>query len=513
MAESERVRDLLRTMARRDTPPTQNRRIMSVEMPGMGGFFLPAQNTMPDFDEIGEDSAPGSVYSRIPTTFSVARAFGTRYISDTELDFIVKREPVIHWITWYVAQDIFDNGFRAYIVGKENDNAFDEAVQKMWRDLKASVEYPRSASFERLYGTSIIVCSYQGSGDWEESIYTGTGALKPGLKLVQLTPYPWSQVSIDTLDEDEGSLRYGLPLEYQVTRSDGTSIINVHWSKVIHDAPRLFDHPYEGLSVVEIMYDDATGFRNMRWGLYQTIFRYGSGFPHIHLPWATRRQIQNLINSGEFDYINSRGLFVTGGRGEERETIEFLGVQDVTLNPDPYVKVAFESFSLASRVPQDIFKGVSAGRITGSEFNERNYYKYISSEQNTKEPVVREFIDRLIDTGQIEPSDRREKPYREVEYIIEWRSAYVMNEVDQTRVKLWESTAAKNLTEFMTINEVRERYDPDLPKLSDEVGDSVLGWLRIQAQLMRMEGSPPQQSQGQTQPREGEVQGNRPEER
>ena len=35
--------------------------------------------------------APGSSYSRIPTTFSMGRAFGARIIPDSEYDFLVKR--------------------------------------------------------------------------------------------------------------------------------------------------------------------------------------------------------------------------------------------------------------------------------------------------------------------------------------------------------------------------------------------------------------------------------------
>lgn len=501
----DRVRSFVHEVAGRTPPRISSSSGTPIELPGMTGFLLPGK---PDS---ASDQAPGSALSRIPTAFSMARAFGTRYISDVELDFIVKREPVIHWVVWYVAQDIFDNGFRAYTLSDPLDEDFNLAVQSVFLKLKVWQALKRSTAFERLYGTSIIVCAYNNGGEWDTSIYEGDNStLKPGLKLEQFTPYPWSQVAVDTLDDDESSLRYGLPVLYNITRSDGT-IFEVHWSKVVHDAPRLFDHPYEGLSVVEILYDDATGFRNMRWGLYQTIFRYGSGFPHIHLPWANRNQIRALIDGGEFDYINSRGLFVTGGRGEDKETIDFKGVQNVTLNPDPYIKVAFESFSLGSRIPQDIFKGASAGRMTGSEFNERNYYKYISAEQSTKDSVVREVIDRLIATGQIELADARKRLGTDTEYVFEWASAYVLNEVDQTRIYLWESTAYKNYTEVMTVDEIRALKELD--PLPDGEGEVVLGIERIKAQKARTEFNPSQERKGQTQPKEEETQGNRPEER
>jgi len=172
------------------------------------------------------------------------------------------------------------------------------------------------------------------------------------------------------------------------------------------------------------------------------------------------------------------------------------------------VKVAFESFSLGSRIPQDIFKGVSAGRITGSEFNERNYYKYISSEQNSKTPVVRELIDRLLEAGQIEPEDKRVKFPSDSVYVVEWYSAFVLNEVDQTRIALWESTTYKNYGTFMKIDEIRELKK--LKPLADKKGDVVLELAKLEVQAMR---GMPQVRPGQTQPPEGEPQGNRPEER
>jgi len=502
----ERLRRFVHSMAGRPIHGVSDGRRMVFPLPDGAGAFVVG-------DALGAGSAaadsyePGSAYSRIPTTFSTSRSFGADQITDRELDFVVKREPVIHWMVWYVAQDIFDNGFRVYIEGREQDDDFDRSVQRVLRGLDAKKALVRSTAFERLYGTSIIVCSYRGSGSWEDSIYDAGMNLKPGLELLQLTPYPWSQVNVTEYEANDENLRYGLPRIYEVTRSDGTTF-RVHWSKVIHDAPRRFDDPVVGMSVVQILYDDATGFRNMRWGLYQTIFRYGSGFPHIHLPWASRKQITDLINGGEFDYINSRGLFVTGGKEENKETIEFIGVKGVSLNPDPYVKVAFESFALGSRVPQDILKGVSAGRITGSEVNERNYYKYISSEQTTKEGVVRELIDRLIETGQIEPSDKRVKFPPESEYLIDWYSAFELNEVDQTRIRLWESTTYKNFGAFMTIDEIRGLNK--LKPLPDGEGAVVLELKRLETQAMR---GMSQVRPGQTQPSEGEVQGNRPEER
>ncbi|MHA2068339.1 MAG: anti-CBASS protein Acb1 family protein, partial [Candidatus Thorarchaeota archaeon] len=291
------------------------------------------------------------------------------------------------------------------------------------------------------------------------------------------------------VDERDDSLRYGQPDIYQIRRSAdvSTAFTDAHWTKVILVATRLDEENYEGDSVLTPIYDDATGYRNMRWGEYQTIYRYGSGFPHIKIPGASKKQISNWIAEGEFDDIFSRTYFVSGG---ENEDIEFKGVQEVSLNPEPYNKMSLQNLAMGTRIPQDILVGATAGSISGSDVNERQYFKFISSEQIQVEPVVRMVLERLMDTGQID-WDYKEKPYE-----IVWGSAFEINKKDQATISLLEARSNSLKTQWMTVNEIRaENGLPSVPG-----GDIVIGL----AQLQPRESSNPEKKEAEEEPSEEE---------
>jgi hypothetical protein len=425
-----------------------------------------------------------------PRPFSPTQGFGIEQIPPSELLFSSQREPVIKWLTYWVAVDLFDNWLKVKDPDNLEDDSLDKAIQDVLEQLDAKRQLTRLLLFERRYGTAVMLCAYTNTDgeNWESPIYDTNKNLVGERELLQITPYPWSKVNVKDVDTDSTSLRYGWPLYYEINRgvANTQSTVNVstsanigspkvHWSRCIHAATRIDEEVYLGESVIYAIYDDATGFRNSRWAQYETLTRYGSGFPHIHLPNASRKEIQGWISAGRFEDINARGFFVSGGIGDEAESIEFIGVQDVTLNPEPYNEMAAWNLSMASRIPQDILKGVSAGRITGSEVNERAYFKFINAEQSNVEHIVRELIDRIIETGQVKYSDgRRRDPTKD--YIIEWNYPQLTPELSQAQINFLNERAQTERLEYMTINEVRAKADPQLPPLDDEEeGNMVLG--------------------------------------
>jgi len=411
-----------------------------------------------------------------PRTFSPTQGFGIGQIPESEMLFASRREPVIKWLVYWVASDIFDNWFEVVDPSKPEDRSLDATVQPVLLELKAKQQLTRLIQFERRYGTAVMLCAYTNMGDegWDTSIYDENGNLTGNRQLLQLTPYPWTKVNIVDRDLESTSFRYGWPEVYDIHRGNALEPTKAHWSRVIHAATRLDEDVYLGESVIYSIYDDATGFRNARWAQYETLFRYGSGFPHIHLPNATPAQVQAWISGGNFAAMNARGFMVSTGVGEEAESIEFIGVKGVTLNPDPYNEMAAWNLAMASRIPQDILKGVSAGRITGSEVNERAYFKFINAEQSSVEPIVRELIDRLIATGQIAYADGRRSAIPS-NYIIKWNYPQLTPEQSQAQINYLNARAQTERLEYMTIDEVRAKDDPPLLPLPDGAGKMCPG--------------------------------------
>lgn len=119
---------------------------------------------------------------------------------------------------------------------------------------------------------------------------------------------------------------------YYTLRRDSAGQTKLHFTRVIHGATRLLNHPYKGMSVLEPVYDDLTVLRNIRWGLGQTLFRYGSGFPDVEVKGAKRKQLDDLEASQQFKNLQARTYFLHS----DDTKLEFKGVAGKALNPEPY---------------------------------------------------------------------------------------------------------------------------------------------------------------------------------
>ncbi len=414
-----------------------------------------------DIHTPGQNFTSGSLYGS-------QRTFGA-VIPDTERLFASQREPILKWLVSYVASDIYDQGFRVVEVGNEDDDTLDDAVQAELLKLKAKKNLTRLTVFERRWGTSILLLSYSTNVekfDWKTPLYGDDGKVPNGVELLQITPYPWSKVNVSGEVKDVKDLRLGQPEFYTITRGIGVRKIKVHWTRVIHDAPRLDEHPYLSLSVMDPLWDDATGWRNLRWSLYQMMWRYGMGYPHFSFEGATQEDLDDWEAAGGLSDFFVRGVFMSN----EKASVKFIGLEGKTVNPKEYVDMAYESMATASRISQDILKGVSAGAVTGSETNLKEYAKKISNEQSDVEDAPIELIRRLMETGQVDFD------YENKAFALQWNGAFELNELDDARVQLQMSLARKNETEYLTIDEVRVRAAEEA---LSEGGDIVLGVERL----------------------------------
>ena len=382
-------------------------------------------------------------------------------IADDDRFFYSTREPVGVWWVKGIAADLWDNWFRVTNLDDKDDHKLDRDIQKVLTQLHAKQQLPRETVFERRTGTAVLLLSYTGFGsevEWKSPLFeleidgTMPKTLKTSSKLLQITPYPWTSVNTVTLDKDPRSIRFGLPEYYTINQGMGAGDSNspgeeanqtivVHWTRVIHDAPRLDDHSYEGVSAIDCIFDDLVGGRNARWGAYETYYRHGTGFPVIKTKATAAQNAAWVAAGGLDDYLNVRGYFICG----IDEDFKFVGAEGSVLNPNTYFDMYFTFIAAATGVAKDSIQGVSAGRVTGSESNERQYYKSIGLHQNQKEPLLRELIDRILQTGQVSYQG---------EYGIEWIDPFEVNPQDKAAIDFM---VGRNLGQksWWTINEKR----------------------------------------------------------
>jgi phage-related protein (TIGR01555 family) len=419
-----------------------------------------------------QDSSSGSNSKRarkdVSDTYGVRGAGATWQadfgmpLNEEDLLFAIRREPVAHRTVFQVAHDIFNKWFTVEEVAEKPDPNWSREVAKVLDDLNAKAVFTMAAVYERLFGWAFIALTYvDHGGDISKPVQSPQ-------EIRELVAYSSLQASVQSTDEDKNpnSERLGLPVLYTLRRS-GVGQVKLHFSRATHWATRLLDHPWKGMSVLEILYDDMTVFRNERWGLGQTLFRYGSGFPDITVKNATKKIIDDLEASQQFKNLQTRTYFLHG----DDKTLDFKGLAGKALNPEPYVKPVVESLSCGSRIPEAILRGAQAGALTGSEVNEREYFSFISSLQALYEPYIWDLIDRLMETGQI----------REVnDYRIVWQSGLELSEKDKAAVELQLAQARNLKTSWMTVDEIRAEEGKDA--LPDGSGNVVLGLKKAESQ-------------------------------
>jgi hypothetical protein len=376
-------------------------------------------------------------------------------LNERDLLFAVKREPVAWRVVFQVAHDIFDKGFTVEEIAEKPDPNWSREVSKVLDDLNAKSVYTQMSVFERLFGWAIVAITYVDRGKDVSAPVTSPKEIR------QLLPYCTLQFTVQGSDEDKqpGSDRFGLPEFYTIRQKDAAQA-RLHYSRAIHCATRLLDHPYKGMSVLEPVYDDLTVLRNIRWGLGQTIYRYGSGFPDVTVTGAKAADLDAMEESQQFKNLNARTYFLHN----EKAVLDFKGLAGRALNPSPYYEPIMESISIGSGIPLAILRGAQAGALTGSEVNEREYFKVISGFRTLYEPCIWDLIDRLMETGQI----------REVEdYRIVWPGGVELSEKDRAAVELQLAQARALKLSWKMVDEIRA--EEDLKALPDKAGEVVIG--------------------------------------
>jgi hypothetical protein len=400
-------------------------------------------------------------------------------INEQDLLFAVQREPVAYRIVFQVAHDIFDNWFKVEEVAEKPDPNFDKQVQTALAKLNAKSVFTQMAVFERLLGWSIILLGYADHGKTLEAPVQNQQEIRD---IVAYGPLEFSVQSSDE-DKDENSERFGLPVFYSLART-GINQAKVHFSRAIHFATRLLTHPYKGISVLEPVYDDLTVLRNIRWGMGQTMFRYGSGFPDVEVQGAKKKDLDDLEASQQFKSLQARTYFLHS----EKTKLDFKGLAGRALDPEPYYLPIMENISAGSGLPSAILRGAQAGELTGSEVNEREYFKLISDAQSRYEPGIRALIDALVACGQVKTNVE--------DYRIVWLGGFEVSEKDKALVELNLAQAREKKGGWKTIDEIRA--EEGLKELPDGAGKVVLGIKRAEQQPLSEPKAPQPTGIGQS---------------
>jgi len=306
------------------------------------------------------------------------------------------------------------------------------------------------AIYERGYGWAIMLLGYEDAGETLAEPLVGQA------KIREIKAYGPPQITkVDEVKDPEDP-RFGLPEYYYIKHGLLVADLKVHYTRCIHFATRLVDHDWKGKSVLDDIWDDLNVLRNIRWGMGQTMYRYGSGFPDITFTGAEKEDIEDWIDTGAFANLNARTYFAHS----EDQVLDFKGLQGRALDPMNYYLPPMEHISCGTGIPLAILRGVQAGALTGSEVNQMEFYSGISTSQSDYEPGIRQLITAL--TGQ------------ETEYTFNWMGGFELDEEKKQNIALARAQELDLLWNFKKRNEIRKMIDPELPELSAEEGGDDL---------------------------------------
>jgi len=398
------------------------------------------------------------------TELSKGAKFGEQ-ITPQALTFAVRREPVAKRLVMDVAEDIFDKWFTIHPIGageEKPDPTLNASTQAELEGLNAKLIFIRAAQYERRYGWSIIVLGFEDQANLEAEVGNPT-------RIDHLAAYSPRAVSVEKEDEDPNSDRFGLPVIYKINRGKGRTL-RVHHSRVLHIATRLDEHPWAGVPILESIWDDVTVYRNMRWAAGQVYWRLPGilvfKFPENY----TKEEIQNFFSS-----LGDPNVRTFIGLPKDKE-VDVLGAKGRVLAPEEFIDPIMRSISMGASIPKQKLEGTEAGAVTGSEVNQREYYKYVSGQQKLYEAqMVGPLVDKLLEIGQVKP---------DVDYVIEWASAFQLDLATEAAAKLADAQAASVELRYMTVDEVRAKRNlKPITEITDGKvdGQVLLSLLEIEA--------------------------------
>lgn len=236
-------------------------------------------------------------------------------------------------------------------------------------------------------------------------------ATKRKLSLKALRVFPQHLAQVTAYETSKHSPRRGMPKMYQITMNDptdvetggigaGTETMNVHWSRVIHNAESKRSNESFGRSRLKPVLPEVLDSRKVSGAGAEGFWK--AGFPGLSIETNPQLGADVGINKPEMksmmeDFWNGldRGLYLEGMVA--KTLAPSVG------DPTPHLNGAIERICICLGIPVRIFKGSERGELASSQdddaWNDRVAER--QSKQVTANILI-PFIDRNIAVGALE---------------------------------------------------------------------------------------------------------------
>jgi len=360
-------------------------------------------------------------------------------------------DPIANFITYKVARVAFDDWF--HFVDKDG-NPLEEMkqVEERLHELHFNQVLIDACRYARIHGWSIIL-AYDRATKGPEDMQN---VLLSWENVARLEAFAGERdVQVDRVYESGPKM--GLPEVYRISvaveKSAKPIDILIHESHVVHVNPEPVDRSYKGATALDPVWDDIVMYRQLSNSAVWYGAKYG-GKTFIVKPSEgtignrTISEAEKTLLEEQLKQFDMRNALVLPDSKYEVQAEGGGGAIDYY----SMTEILLDRIAAGCGIPKDYLKGVSAGAVTGSEQNEKEFFSTISGVQDQYEPIIREVISRLF-------------PSLTTEYYFDWANEQNLNSREEAELQNLTEDAVNKKLSYMTVNEVREQMGlPPVPE-------------------------------------------------
>lgn len=363
--------------------------------------------------------------------------------------------------TWRVAPLISEEG--------ETETPFAQAWEAVERRLRVFSRLSRADRISGIGRYGVLYIGYRDGVEFPE-LPVDHGKLSRPEDVLFLRPFSEGNATIDALEENSQSERFGLPAMYKLEVDNGQTL-RVHWSRCLHLADNRLDSEVYGIPRLQRVFnrlDDLikivggsaeASWLNMRPG---TLLTTQEGY-ELGADSETQQRIQDEIE----EYLHGMARMMT------LEGADLKSLAGQIMNPKEPFEVLISLLAAASGIPQRILLGSAAGELASAVQDEKQWYGHIAwRQQNYAEPeILRPLLDTWVAYGVLPKPGSGGYQVGELAADGEswtWPPLFQLSEKDLADVRSANATAARALADPVT---------GELPLTQEEVRE-LLGYAR-----------------------------------
>jgi len=339
---------------------------------------------------------------------------------------VAMRDPIMHRVCVLLSHNVFDDWFTIMKHSPDAEDADEQGmiehdkntqIQEELKAMDAKHHFTQALIGERIYGQAALCLNMN---------LHRTDVLGEGYQVAALDVFTEENSTIPTEAYDMAT---GLP-DYIVTYPNaqfGHITEQVYWEDIVWWCTRPKGRSIFGYPAGYAIWDLATYLRESTDAMAWVHKKLGAGVWIWYAKGSADTQKIDALQDTLQDMSSRRAIIA---EMDQFDKVEWTGPP--ASGTDAIVKgndFLLGMISAGSGIPKDIFTGVSAGAITGSEINNKALYATINKIQSDITPYV---LATIVKMG-----------YDITDMVIEWNTRYATDELEQAQIRLLHAQAAQ----------------------------------------------------------------------